>query len=110
MEILRATTTQVRCPATNSGNSTISTKPKSLLHDYVSPVLAAFLSRLAYVLIARTYHFDLIVIEPGPKAACDEHFRFAFEIGSIARSIATGHGFSSPFGGNTGPIAWIAPV
>ncbi len=35
--------------------------------------------------------------------------RFA-ETGAIARSIAEGHGFSSPFGGLTGPTAWIAPV
>jgi Dolichyl-phosphate-mannose-protein mannosyltransferase len=78
--------------------------------EYLWPVIAAFLLRLAYVLIARTYHFELVVIDPGPKTACDVHFRFAFEIGSIARSIAAGHGFASPFGGDTGPTAWIAPV
>ncbi len=44
------------------------------------------------------------------------HFHFGFgmvrfaETGAIARSIAEGHGFSSPFGGLTGPTAWIAPV
>ena len=39
-----------------------------------------------------------------------DHFGFGQETGSIARSIATGKGFSSPFGGDTGPTAWIAPV
>lgn len=33
-----------------------------------------------------------------------------FENLSIATNLATGHGFSSPFGLDTGPSAWIAPV
>ncbi len=35
---------------------------------------------------------------------------FEQETGSIARSIATGNGFSSPFGKETGPTAWLTPV
>jgi Dolichyl-phosphate-mannose-protein mannosyltransferase len=35
---------------------------------------------------------------------------FEQETGSIARSIATGHGFSNPFGRDTGPTAWLTPV
>ena len=35
---------------------------------------------------------------------------FGAEAGSIARSLAEGHGFASPFGGNTGPTAWLSPV
>lgn len=81
-----------------------------LSEPYILMVMAAFLARLAYVLVARTYHFDLVPIDPGPKSTCDAHFAFAFEIGSIARSIAVGHGFASPFGGDTGPSAWIGPV
>ncbi len=38
------------------------------------------------------------------------HWRFAWEMGMIARSIATGHGISSPFDPQTGPTAWQAPV
>src|SRR5215510_9042505 len=33
-----------------------------------------------------------------------------WETGSIAYSVATGQGFSSPFHGNTGPTAWVAPL
>jgi len=33
-----------------------------------------------------------------------------YETGNIARSIASGHGFSSPLGIDTGPTAWITPV
>lgn len=30
--------------------------------------------------------------------------------GRVARSIAQGHGFSSPYGGSTGPTAWEPPI
>ncbi|MBI3483598.1 MAG: glycosyltransferase family 39 protein [Acidobacteria bacterium] len=39
-----------------------------------------------------------------------DHFAFGFEMGKIARSIATGHGFSSPYPEPTGPTALVAPV
>jgi len=35
---------------------------------------------------------------------------FAQETGSIASALATGKGFSSPFGKETGPTAWLTPV
>jgi hypothetical protein len=35
---------------------------------------------------------------------------FEQETGSIARSMATGSGFSNPFGRPTGPTAWLTPV
>jgi Dolichyl-phosphate-mannose-protein mannosyltransferase len=35
---------------------------------------------------------------------------FLFESGNIARSLATGHGFSSPFLVDTGPTAWMTPL
>lgn len=40
----------------------------------------------------------------------DDHFEFGWEMGRVARSIATGHGFSSPYDGNTGPTAWEPPL
>lgn len=40
----------------------------------------------------------------------DDHFGFGFEMGRIGRSIAEGHGFSSPYEGNTGPSAWEPPL
>jgi 4-amino-4-deoxy-L-arabinose transferase-like glycosyltransferase len=40
----------------------------------------------------------------------DDHFGFGFEMGRIGRSIAQGHGFSSPYEGNTGPSAWEPPL
>lgn len=35
---------------------------------------------------------------------------FLHEAGNIAASLATGHGFSSPFRIETGPTAWMTPV
>jgi len=42
--------------------------------------------------------------------AGDDDFGFGFEMGRIGRSIAQGHGFSSPYEGETGPSAWEPPL
>jgi 4-amino-4-deoxy-L-arabinose transferase-like glycosyltransferase len=39
-----------------------------------------------------------------------DHWRFGWETGRIAHSLASGHGFGSPFFGWTGPTAWMGPV
>jgi 4-amino-4-deoxy-L-arabinose transferase-like glycosyltransferase len=63
-------------------------------------VLIGFTLRILYIAIAHSYKFR----------TTDANFSFGWEIGRIAYSLATGHGFSSPFGGDTGPSAWTAPV
>src|SRR5919204_4094249 len=63
-------------------------------------VLVAVALRLAVLTIGGTYKFP----------AREDHFSFGWETGRIARAIATGEGFSSPFHGHTGPTAWIAPL
>ena len=63
-------------------------------------VLVGFLVRVLYILLAHSYKFR----------TTDANFSFGWEIGRIAYSLANGHGFSSPFGGDTGPSAWTAPV
>jgi 4-amino-4-deoxy-L-arabinose transferase-like glycosyltransferase len=40
----------------------------------------------------------------------EDHFAFGWEMGRVARSIASGEGFSSPYGGHTGPTAWEPPL
>jgi hypothetical protein len=35
---------------------------------------------------------------------------WGFEIGNVSRSLAEGRGFGSPFGGDTGPTVWVAPL
>jgi len=63
-------------------------------------VLAGFVVRVLYIVLAHSYRFR----------TTDANFSFGWEIGRIAYSLANGHGFSSPFGGDTGPSAWTAPV
>lgn len=68
-------------------------------HPYAIAATLALLVRLVLLFARHTYIFD----SPDP-------FAFGMESGSIARSVAAGEGFSSPFRGSTGPTAWIAPL
>ncbi len=64
-------------------------------------MLIAFLLRLTAIVVSRTYVFR------------DEqaNFGFGWEMGRIAKSIATGHGYSSPFVAETNfPTAWEPPL
>src|SRR5262244_345697 len=70
---------------------------------YQSPgwiVTVAFILRLVVALI-----FLDAQLAPGR-----DHFGFGWETGRIARSVALGEGFSSPFHGPTGPTALMTPV
>jgi 4-amino-4-deoxy-L-arabinose transferase-like glycosyltransferase len=62
-------------------------------------VLIAFLLRVGWIVIGHTYKFK----------TADDNFSFGWEMGRIAASLASGHGFSSPFGPPTGPTAWEPP-
>jgi len=65
-------------------------------------VVLAFAVRIAFMLGARTYLFE---------AYRYDEYSYHNEATNIARSIAEGRGFSSPFSADyTGPTAWIAPV
>ena len=63
-------------------------------------VLVAFVVRLALIVLPGTYHLN----------PAREHWRFGWEIGRVARAIAFGQGFSSPYQGHTGPTAHLAPL
>jgi 4-amino-4-deoxy-L-arabinose transferase-like glycosyltransferase len=63
-------------------------------------VWIALLVRIAYMTLARTWH-----IRP-----YEDHFTFGYEMGRIARALATGYGFADPFRGHTGPTAWVPPL
>jgi hypothetical protein len=60
----------------------------------------ALIVRLLYITLARTYRIRL----------ANDHFEFGWEMGRIARSLATGFGYSDPFEGHTGPTAWTPPL
>ena len=62
-------------------------------------VLLSFILQVAAIGIFRQYH-----------TRPDDNFEFGWEMGRIGRSIALGHGFSSPYDGNTGPTAWEPPL
>jgi hypothetical protein len=59
-----------------------------------------FIIRVLYMTLAHTYRFRVF----------GDHFEFGWEMGRIARALATGHGFANPFNGNSGPTAWTPPL
>ena len=60
-------------------------------------VLFGLAVRVLYIVIAHSYRLTTA------------HWS-TFEMANLAHSLATGHGFSSPFGGDTGPSAWTPPL
>lgn len=68
-------------------------------------VVLAFAARVAAMFVLRTWDLTRTY---GPLATT---YAFGNETGSIAYSLATGHGFGSPFLDRiTAPSAWIAPI
>ena len=52
-----------------------------------------------------------LLLRRGPQLNGLQNFaNFGYEIGAVARSVALGQGFSSPFGIATGPTAWYTPA
>jgi GT2 family glycosyltransferase len=94
--------TQPAQAAPTPGKSSIAPKSRwqSIAHSAAWMVLAGFAVRVLWIALAHTYRFR----------TTEANFGFGWEIGRLAYSLANGHGFSSPFGGNTGPSAWNAPL
>jgi len=63
-------------------------------------VAVALLLRIGWIVLGHTYKFK----------SSDDNFGFGWEMGRVAASLASGHGFSDPFGPHTGPTAWEAPL
>ena len=61
---------------------------------------AGLVVRVLYITLAHTYR-----IRPA-----QDHFQFGWEMGRIARALATGYGYADPFTGHTGPTAWCPPL
>jgi 4-amino-4-deoxy-L-arabinose transferase-like glycosyltransferase len=61
---------------------------------------AALAGRIAYILLFHSFHFRLD----------SDHFQYGWEMGRIARALATGYGYADPFIGHTGPTAWVPPL
>ena len=60
----------------------------------------ALLLRVGWITVGHTYKFK----------ATDDNFSFGWEMGRIGAALASGHGFSSPFGPPSGPTAWEPPL
>ena len=60
----------------------------------------AFAVRLLYITLAHTYRIRV----------ADDHFQFGWEMGRIARALATHRGYADPFAGHSGPTAWTPPL
>lgn len=61
---------------------------------------AGFLLRVLVITVGHTYKIRL----------AQDHFQFGWEMGRIARALATGYGYADPFVGHTGPTAWTPPI
>lgn len=76
---------------------------RASIHNWRRPVLMVSIGLLAReiaILVGHTYRISRL----------EGSFGFGWETGRIARSIALGQGFSSPFVAGTGPTAWLAPI
>jgi len=63
-------------------------------------VTVALVLRIGWIVIGHTYRFK----------STDDNFGFGWEMGRVAASLASGHGFANPFGPPTGPTAWEPPL
>jgi 4-amino-4-deoxy-L-arabinose transferase-like glycosyltransferase len=73
---------------------------QKLFHSPAFIVLVALLLRLLVITVGHTYRIT-------PRR---DHFQFGWEMGRIARSLASGHGFANPTDLATGATAWEAPL
>ena len=79
----------------------MATRPRPILPGYFLWLLPlSFVLQIAAIGVLHQYR-----TRPG-----NDNFEFGWEMGRVARSIAQGHGFASPYEGNTGPTAWEPPL
>ncbi len=76
------------------------TRDRRAAHNLWIIFWVAFAVRVLYITLAHTYH-----IRPA-----QDHFQFGWEMGRVARALATGHGYADPFVGHTGPTTWVPPL
>ncbi|MGA7169125.1 MAG: hypothetical protein WBX08_08245, partial [Candidatus Sulfotelmatobacter sp.] len=63
-------------------------------------VAIALFLRVGWIIVGHTYKFK----------STEDNFGFGWEMGRIGAAIASGRGFSDPFGAPTGPTAWEPPL
>jgi 4-amino-4-deoxy-L-arabinose transferase-like glycosyltransferase len=90
-------------PSASGGSRSAGALFTTWAHIRTSPfwiVTIALILRVSWIVLGHTYRFK----------DTDENFGFGWEMGRIAAALASGHGFSSPFGPPTGPTAWEPPL
>ncbi len=85
---------------TISHGSKVGRRPSFDFHFLFLAVLAGLTVRLVVMGFLYTEQLD----------PAQDHWKFAYETGRIARSLATGRGFSNPLFEETGPTAFLTPV
>src|SRR5712672_3245239 len=93
------TSSQTPSPPSSPPSSQTSGK-SSLFRAPSSMFWAGFIIRVLYITIVHTYR-----IRPE-----EDHLQFGWEMGRIARALATGFGYADPFSGHSGPTAWSPPL
>ena len=78
------------------------------VRGFARRLLCSPLFIVAVAFLARTWSIVLHHLYDIP--ASYGHLFFGYEVGRIASALASGHGFSSPFPGPSGPTAWLGPV
>src|SRR5260370_19064370 len=87
-------------PSSNLSPSAETSRQTRFPSFLISMVLVALAIRLVV----------MVFLLPEQLEPQRDHWRFGYETGRIARSIAQGRGFSNPLFGGTGPTAWMTPV
>src|SRR5580698_7395680 len=77
-----------------------SLKKTSLFRAPWAMFWVGLLIRVLYITIVHTYR-----IRPQ-----EDHLQFGWEMGRIARALATGYGYADPFTAHSGPTAWSPPL
>lgn len=74
-----------------------------------STQLCGFISSPALIFLV-AFGIRLLVMAYMQSFQIQDNWKFGFETGRIAWSIASGQGFSSPLQGPSGPTAWLPPI
>jgi Dolichyl-phosphate-mannose-protein mannosyltransferase len=75
--------------------------------------LGADVRRTLFYAVLAALGLRLIVVAFVYKGFLDpgrDHWEFGYEMGRVARSIVSGHGFANPYWADTGPTALLTPV
>src|ERR1700740_600978 len=81
--------------------------PRAFANSFRAVATSLWLIMLVALALRLGYMWQFQSIHPRQGVSV---IPFLFESGNIAHSLASGHGFSSPFRVDTGPTAWMTPL